>query len=131
MRRLKEKQLGEGLHPSEVFVSVETRDGPQDLAVDPSSFKLAPLLLAGRLGKKVRICWLSYPDPRRLVLAAWVRKDELIQDKTLENEHDPDRQEIKATPFALSILSTAMLVSAAFVERDDANTIPRNAAAAQ
>ena len=33
--RLKVKPLGKGLHPSEIFVSVETKDGPQDLVVHP------------------------------------------------------------------------------------------------
>ena len=29
MMLLKIKKLGEGLHPSEIFISVETRDGPE------------------------------------------------------------------------------------------------------
>ena len=41
--RVKVTPLGEGLHPSEMFVSVETRDGPQDLADGPRAIQNAAI----------------------------------------------------------------------------------------
>ena len=37
MMLLKIKKLGEGLHPSETLVSVETKNGPEEVAVDARS----------------------------------------------------------------------------------------------
>jgi hypothetical protein len=56
MMRLKVKQLGEGLHPSEMFVSVETKDGPQDLAVHPCSIQGSTLSGVGLWSAKATIC---------------------------------------------------------------------------
>jgi len=36
MMRLKVEKVGEGLHPSELVVSVKTRSGPVSVIVDPS-----------------------------------------------------------------------------------------------
>jgi hypothetical protein len=36
MMRLKVEKIGEGLHPSEVVVSVNSKDGPISLVLDPS-----------------------------------------------------------------------------------------------
>jgi hypothetical protein len=35
MMRLKVEKIGEGLHPSEMVVSVQTRTGPEKMIVDP------------------------------------------------------------------------------------------------
>jgi hypothetical protein len=83
MVRLKVKQLGEGLHPSEVFVSVETRDGPQDLAVDPSSIQGSTLTIGWPVGQEGSYLLVELPRPTSFgTRRVWVRKDELIQDKT-------------------------------------------------
>ena len=36
MMRLKVEKIGEGLHPSEIVVSVKGKDGPTALVLDPS-----------------------------------------------------------------------------------------------
>jgi hypothetical protein len=35
MMRLKVEKVGEGLHPSELVVSIQTRNGPVSMVVDP------------------------------------------------------------------------------------------------
>jgi hypothetical protein len=82
MMRLKVKQLGEGLHPSEMFVSVETRDGPQDLAVDPGSIHGSTVSVGWPVGRQGRYLLVELPRPtsegaRRV----WVSKDELVAEK--------------------------------------------------
>jgi hypothetical protein len=83
MMRVKVKRLGEGLHPSEVFVSVETRDGPQDLAVDPTSVRRNTLTVGWPVGKQGRYLLVELPRPtsggaRRV----WVSKDELVTERS-------------------------------------------------
>jgi hypothetical protein len=83
MMRLKVKQLGEGLHPSEMFVSVETRDGPQDLAVDPTSIHGGTLAVGWPVGREENYLLVELPRPTSLgSRRVWVRKDELITDKS-------------------------------------------------
>ena len=40
MMLLKIKKLGEGLHPSETFISVETQNGPEEVAVNTEALRL-------------------------------------------------------------------------------------------
>jgi hypothetical protein len=83
MMRLKVRQLGEGLHPSEMFVSVETRDGPQDLAVDPTSIHGSTLAVGWPVGREGNYLLVELPRPTSLgSRRVWVRKDELITDKS-------------------------------------------------
>ena len=82
MMRLKVKQLGEGLHPSEMFVSVETRDGPQDLAVDPSSIQGSTVSVGWPVGRQGGYLLVELPRPtsdgaRRV----WVSNEELVAEK--------------------------------------------------
>jgi hypothetical protein len=37
MMRLKVEKIEEGLHPSELVISIQTRDGPVSLVIDPSA----------------------------------------------------------------------------------------------
>jgi hypothetical protein len=83
MMLLKIKNLGPGLHPSETFVSVETRDGPQQVAVDAKSLRNGTLPIGWPVGKIAGFLLVELPRPtvsgaRRV----WVRKEELIPDKT-------------------------------------------------
>jgi hypothetical protein len=83
MMRLKVKQLGEGLHPSETFVSVETRDGPQELAVDPSSIRGSSLTVGWPVGREGAFLLVELPRPTSDGSSrVWVRKDELITEKS-------------------------------------------------
>jgi hypothetical protein len=63
MMRLKVRRLGEGLHPSEMFVSVETKDGPQDLAVHPSSIHSNTVIVGWPVGRKGRYLLVELPRP--------------------------------------------------------------------
>jgi hypothetical protein len=83
MMRLKVKRLGEGLHPSEFFVSVETRDGPQDLIVDPRSISSSTLTIGWPVAREGAFLLVELPRPTSLgSRRVWVRKDELISEKT-------------------------------------------------
>jgi hypothetical protein len=81
MMRLKVKRLGEGLHPSEIFVSVETRDGPQDLAVDPHSVQGSSLTVGWPVGQEGSFLLVELPRPTSVgSRRVWVPKDELISE---------------------------------------------------
>lgn len=83
MMRLKVKQLGEGLHPSEMFVSVETKDGPQDLVVDPHSIYSSTLRVGWPVARKGAFLLVELPRPTSLgSRRVWVSKKELISEKS-------------------------------------------------
>jgi len=82
MMLLKIKNLGEGLHPSETFVSIETKNGPEQVAVDAQSLRNGTLPIGWPVGKSAGFFLVELPRPtvggaRRV----WVRKEELIPDK--------------------------------------------------
>lgn len=82
MMLVKVKNLGEGLHPSEAFVSVETRDGPEELAVSTDAARTGTLPIGWPVGKEGDFLLVELPRPtiggtRRV----WVRKEELIPEK--------------------------------------------------
>lgn len=82
MMLLKIKNLGEGLHPSETFVSIETKNGPEQVAVDAKSLRNGTLPIGWPVGKSAGFFLVELPRPtvggaRRV----WVRKEELIPDK--------------------------------------------------
>jgi hypothetical protein len=83
MMLLKIKILGEGLHPSEAFVSIETKNGPEQVAVDAKSLRNGTLPIGWPVGKTAGFLLVELPRPtvsgaRRV----WVRKEELVPDKT-------------------------------------------------
>jgi hypothetical protein len=83
MMLLKIKNLGEGLHPSETFVSVETRNGPEQVAVDAKSLRNGTLPIGWPVGREGDFLLVELPRPTvRGVRRVWVRKKELIPDKT-------------------------------------------------
>jgi hypothetical protein len=83
MMLLKIKRLGEGLHPSETFVSVETRNGPEQLAVDAKSLRNGTLLIGWPVGKDGGFLLVELPRPTASgARRVWVRKEELVPDKT-------------------------------------------------
>jgi hypothetical protein len=83
MMLLKIKNLGEGLHPSEAFVSVETRNGPEEFAVDAQSLRNGTLPIGWPVGKAGDFLLVELPRPTvRGTRRVWVRKEELIPEKT-------------------------------------------------
>lgn len=82
MLRLKVTPLGEGLHPSEVFVSVRTRDGAQDLAVSPAAIHGSTVAVGWPVGKEGPYLLVELPTPTTLgSQRVWVNKDELVKEK--------------------------------------------------
>jgi hypothetical protein len=83
MMLLKIKKIGEGLHPSETVVLIETKDGPAEVAVDAKSLRNGTLPIGWPVGKSSDFMLVELPRPtvngtRRV----WVRKEELVPDKT-------------------------------------------------
>jgi hypothetical protein len=77
------KNLGEGLHPSETVVLIETKDGPEEVAVDARSLRNGTLPVGWPVGKSAGFILVELPRPtvtgaRRV----WVKKEELVPDKT-------------------------------------------------
>ncbi len=84
MMRLKVTPLGEGLHPSETFVSVQTRDGTQDLVVNPSSIHSSTVAVGWPVGREGTYLLVELPVPTSLgSQRVWVSKDELIPEKRM------------------------------------------------
>ena len=82
MMLLKIKKIGEGLHPSETFVSVETENGPEQVAVDAKSLRNGTLPIGWPVGKKAGFLLVELPKPTASgVRRVWVREVELIPDK--------------------------------------------------
>jgi len=83
MMLLKIKNLGEGLHPSENFVLIETRDGPEQVAVDSKSLRNGTLPIGWPVGKSAGFFLVELPKPTvRGARRVWVRKDDLVPEKT-------------------------------------------------
>jgi hypothetical protein len=82
MMLLKVKKIGEGLHPSETYVSVDTRNGPEEVAVDARSLRNGTLPIGWPVGKEGTFLLVELPRPTvRGTRRVWVSKDELIPDK--------------------------------------------------
>jgi hypothetical protein len=82
MMRLKVTPLGEGLHPSEIFVSVQTKDGTQDLVVNPRSIQSSTVAVGWPVGRDGIYLLVELPAPTSLgSQRVWVSKDELIPEK--------------------------------------------------
>ena len=81
--RIKVRPLGEGLHPSETFVSVQTRDGAQDLVVNPSSIHGSTVAVGWPVGREGSYLLVELPAPTSLgSQRVWVNKEELIPEKS-------------------------------------------------
>jgi hypothetical protein len=83
MMLLKIVKIGEGLHPSETFVSIKTKDGPEQVAVDSKSLRNGTLPIGWPVGRTGDFLLVELPRPtatgaRRI----WVGKEELVPDKT-------------------------------------------------
>ena len=82
MMLLKIKNLGEGLHPSETFVSFETREGSEQVAVDAKSLRNGTLPIGWPVGKSAGFFLVELPKPTvRGARRVWVRKEDLLPDR--------------------------------------------------
>ena len=82
MMLVKVKDVSEGLHPSEIFVSVETRNGPEELAVSAESLRNGTLRIGWPVGREGDFYLVELPRPTvRGFSRVWVRKEELIPDR--------------------------------------------------
>lgn len=81
MMRLKVEKIGEGLHPSELVVSVQTRTGPVSMVVDPQIiFEDGTVAVGWPVGKEKDFYLVDLP--RETVQGAarvWVGPGELIE----------------------------------------------------
>jgi len=83
MMLLKAEKVGEGLHPSETLISIETRIGPEQIAVDAKSLRNGTLPIGWPVGKSGGFLLVELPRPTAGGShRVWVRKEELIPDKT-------------------------------------------------
>jgi len=79
---LKIEKLGEGLHPSEIFVKIETVTGPEEVAVDAKSLRNGTLPIGWPVGKRDNQWLVELPTPtitgtRRV----WVMKQEVVPER--------------------------------------------------
>jgi hypothetical protein len=82
MMLLKVTNLGEGLHPSEAFVSIETKNGPEQVAVDARSLRNGTLPIGWPVGMDAGFLLVELPRPTTSgARRVWVRKDEVVPDK--------------------------------------------------
>jgi hypothetical protein len=76
--RLKVEKLGEGLHPSEVFVSVETRTGKEALVLDARSLENNALEVGWPVGTDGDFRLVELPrQTTRGTWRVWVHKSQL------------------------------------------------------
>ena len=81
MMRHKVENLGEGLHPSEIIVSVPTRTGPEELTLDPRSLRDNTLTIGWPVGADGGYRLVELPRPTsRGQKRVWVKQDDLVAD---------------------------------------------------
>jgi hypothetical protein len=82
MMLVKVKNASEGLHPSEVFVEVETRSGAEELAVPANSVRNGTLPIGWPVGREGDFFLVELPRPTvRGFSRVWVRKEQLVPEK--------------------------------------------------
>ncbi len=81
MMRLKVEKVGEGLHPSELVVSVRTKDGPEELVIDPRSLRHESVRIGWPVGAENGFLLVELPrQTSRGAQRVWVRKDDLVDE---------------------------------------------------
>ena len=85
MMRLKVENRGEGLHPSELVVSVSTRTGPEEVVIDPRSLKNDNTVSVGwPVGRDGSYLLVELPRPTSSgVKRVWVSRDALVPDEAV------------------------------------------------
>lgn len=85
MMHLRVQRLGEGLHPSEMVVSVTTKDGPEELVIDPHSLQGDTLEIGYPVGREGNMLLVELPrQTARGAWRVWVREDELRSERVRE-----------------------------------------------
>lgn len=86
MMHLRVQRLGEGLHPSEMVVSVATKDGPEELVVDPHSLQNDSLEIGYPVGRDGDLLLVELPrQTARGAWRVWVRENELTSERLRES----------------------------------------------
>jgi hypothetical protein len=84
MMRLKVENMGEGLHPSERVVSVRTRDGDEELVIDPRSLRGNTIVIGWPVATEGSYKLVELPrQTSRGTRRVWVRDDDLISEDDL------------------------------------------------
>ncbi len=79
---LKIKKVGEGLHPSETLISVETKHGSEELAVDTRALHNNTVPIGWPVGTSAGYLLVELPRPTTSgIKRVWVKKEEVIPDK--------------------------------------------------
>jgi hypothetical protein len=82
MMLLKVMNPSEGLHPSEIFVEVDTRNGAEELAVAANSVRNGTLPIGWPVGREGDFFLVELPRPTvRGFSRVWVRKEQLVPEK--------------------------------------------------
>jgi hypothetical protein len=79
--RLKVTEVGNGLHPSEKVISIDSRDGDQIVVVDPNSVRNGELEVGWPVGKQDDMYLVELPRPSSSgAWRIWVHVRNLIDD---------------------------------------------------
>jgi hypothetical protein len=82
MMRLRVEKIGEGLHPSELVISVETRSGPEEAIIHPTSLQDDSVNIGWPVGREGNYFLVELPRPTISGTSrVWVSKDALIPDE--------------------------------------------------
>jgi hypothetical protein len=84
MMRLKVEKVEDGLHPSELVVSVRTKTGTEELTIHPRSLKDNAVVIGWPVGFDDSYRLVELPRPTsRGARRIWVNKDDLIEDEPI------------------------------------------------
>jgi hypothetical protein len=82
MMRLKVENIEDGLHPSEAVVSVRTRNGSEEIVIDPRSLSENTLGIGWPVATEGQYKLVELPrQTSRGTKRVWVRDDDLISDE--------------------------------------------------
>lgn len=83
MMLLKIKKIGEGLHPSETLITVDTKLGVEELAVDTRALQNGTLPIGWPVANSEGYLLVELPRPTaRGSKRVWVRKEEVVPDNS-------------------------------------------------
>ena len=82
MMRLKVEKVGEGLHPSELVVTVRTKGGLEEVIIDPRSLWNGSLVVGWPVETQGGYRLVELPrQTSRGSSRVWVNKDDLVPEK--------------------------------------------------
>lgn len=86
--RVKIKRLGEGLYPSDVVVSVETKNGPEGLVVDDSNLDGDMMYVGWPVGQDSEFFLVELPrETFRGSWRVWISRDEVLPDEAPQRRY--------------------------------------------